>query len=73
MKSNPVFIQQGELNAFRSAILEILTRRLNLTYQAGKVLEKKVNTIQDVSLLRRLLVEATMVTSPEGFTAQLQA
>ena len=64
-------IQQGKRIALRSAIMEILANRFHLTYRVGKPIEEKLDKIEDVSLLRCLLVEAATVASPEEFAAQL--
>jgi predicted transposase YdaD len=65
-------IQQGERIALRSAVAEILASRFDLNYEAGQMLEEKLNATEDVSLLRRLLVDAITTTSIEEFMTQLQ-
>jgi predicted transposase YdaD len=65
-------VQQGELRGVRSSIIEILMNRFGLTSKAIKKLEKNLNAIEALTLLRRLLIEAATVKTPEEFTAKLR-
>ncbi len=70
----PQDVRQWAINAFRSAILEIMINRFELMdYKTGKAIEDGLDTIEDLLWLRRLVVEAATVASPEEFAAQLQA
>ncbi len=44
-----------------------------MDYKTGKAIEDGLDAIEDLLWLRRLVVEAATVVSPEEFAAQLQA
>ncbi len=60
-------LEEGKLKTLREAILDLLSARFGLTYRKMKQLEKKVNSISDLSQLRELLLGAGTVESLEEF------
>jgi hypothetical protein len=70
---SPAEARQTAANGLRWAIMRILVVRFDIKLRVAKPIEAKLDKTDDLSQLRRWVVEVAAVESPEAFAAKIQA